>query len=401
MKIDINTLAGQLYTTYCAAVGGKAFNNDPLPSWDEFSKDPNKKKQSDAWISTALEALKRSSVIIRENFSATQRLTAPFIAGVIDHWLIQREIPDLEEVKVYDMDLRSIIATDTRFIPGAGRKDLDNTENEKCVGMGDAPALSEVADTLKVAPVVLPEGTANTLVLVDQGSMEANPLPPQDGPWAPLSRATPHIIPEEMPQAIKDCDMGVGAAANETIPDHHSPFGPVPPPALQEIHLLGWSVVVEPRGFDVEGYGCRQTELGGKDITPTFKTSSGALSDAGPERARCVVLDHILQYIKSNYRVADPAAPEAGVLYEPRWPELVDRLALVSNTHALYDACRTAHGGRETRGIRDADGVTCICGASGEGSKACKALKAIKDVVVSANSPECEELAQILSWNDA
>jgi hypothetical protein len=68
MNININELAGQLYTTYCNAVGGKAFNGDDLPSWEDFSKDPAKKKQSDAWISTAIEALKRSSAIVRENF---------------------------------------------------------------------------------------------------------------------------------------------------------------------------------------------------------------------------------------------------------------------------------------------------------------------------------------------
>ena len=45
------SLAGFLYEQYCAAVGGKAFNGDPLPSWEEFSKDPAKQLQADAWRS--------------------------------------------------------------------------------------------------------------------------------------------------------------------------------------------------------------------------------------------------------------------------------------------------------------------------------------------------------------
>ena len=50
-------LAGELYTTYCHEVGGKAFNGDPLPSWDEFSKDPKKQKQVEGWGGVASKAL--------------------------------------------------------------------------------------------------------------------------------------------------------------------------------------------------------------------------------------------------------------------------------------------------------------------------------------------------------
>lgn len=55
MNADIEEieLAGVMYTSYCKSVGGKAFNGDPLPDWDEFSTDPSKKKKSDAWIQTA------------------------------------------------------------------------------------------------------------------------------------------------------------------------------------------------------------------------------------------------------------------------------------------------------------------------------------------------------------
>ena len=52
------SLAGILYRRYCEGVGGKAFNGDPLPSWETFRADPEKQKQSDAWIATAEEAQK-------------------------------------------------------------------------------------------------------------------------------------------------------------------------------------------------------------------------------------------------------------------------------------------------------------------------------------------------------
>ena len=47
------TNAGILYEVYCQAVGGKAFNGDPLPNWETFRNDPNKKVQSDAWVQVA------------------------------------------------------------------------------------------------------------------------------------------------------------------------------------------------------------------------------------------------------------------------------------------------------------------------------------------------------------
>lgn len=46
-------LAAKLYEAYCEAVGGKAFNGDPLPSWREFRDDETKRLQSDAWVVVA------------------------------------------------------------------------------------------------------------------------------------------------------------------------------------------------------------------------------------------------------------------------------------------------------------------------------------------------------------
>lgn len=50
---DYEKIANRLYTIYCAAVGGVAFNGDPLPTWDEFSADPSKEKQANAWRAVA------------------------------------------------------------------------------------------------------------------------------------------------------------------------------------------------------------------------------------------------------------------------------------------------------------------------------------------------------------
>ena len=56
MTNTFEMLAAHLYETYSKAVGGVAFNGDPLPSWREFRGDPAKKKQSDAWVEVAREA---------------------------------------------------------------------------------------------------------------------------------------------------------------------------------------------------------------------------------------------------------------------------------------------------------------------------------------------------------
>lgn len=45
-----------LYTVYCKAVGGVAFNGDPLPRWEEFESDKNKQLQVQGWKTVALEA---------------------------------------------------------------------------------------------------------------------------------------------------------------------------------------------------------------------------------------------------------------------------------------------------------------------------------------------------------
>lgn len=46
-------LAKDLYTVYCQAVGGKAYDGKPLPSAEEFFNDPTKQVQAQAWYKVA------------------------------------------------------------------------------------------------------------------------------------------------------------------------------------------------------------------------------------------------------------------------------------------------------------------------------------------------------------
>lgn len=55
--INEYTVAERIYTVYCQSVGGKAFNGDDLPTWDEFVHDPSKEKQSTAWLDAAQAAM--------------------------------------------------------------------------------------------------------------------------------------------------------------------------------------------------------------------------------------------------------------------------------------------------------------------------------------------------------
>lgn len=73
VAISLEAVAGTLYEVYCAAVGGKAFNGDPLPKWAEFRTDPAKRKQSDAWVLVA----KVSEQCHRSEFVAAVMASAP------------------------------------------------------------------------------------------------------------------------------------------------------------------------------------------------------------------------------------------------------------------------------------------------------------------------------------
>lgn len=53
MMVDDTILAGEMYTAYCAAVGGKAYNGDPLPDWPTLCDDPSKQKIVAGWMAAA------------------------------------------------------------------------------------------------------------------------------------------------------------------------------------------------------------------------------------------------------------------------------------------------------------------------------------------------------------
>lgn len=60
--MEIEQLANELYTAYCAAVGGKAHDGNQLPTWTEMRADPRRKKQSDAWVVTAQAAMAQAGL---------------------------------------------------------------------------------------------------------------------------------------------------------------------------------------------------------------------------------------------------------------------------------------------------------------------------------------------------
>ena len=57
-EADLRTrVAYACYTAYCIAVGGVAFNGEPLPTWEAFLGDENKQKQVDGWYAAADAAI--------------------------------------------------------------------------------------------------------------------------------------------------------------------------------------------------------------------------------------------------------------------------------------------------------------------------------------------------------
>lgn len=54
MANDFERLAQRAYETYCEAVGGVAFNGDPLPTWEQ-QRARDDQKIPDAWVAVAQE----------------------------------------------------------------------------------------------------------------------------------------------------------------------------------------------------------------------------------------------------------------------------------------------------------------------------------------------------------
>ena len=55
---NFETGAGIMYEMHRQDVGGKSANGDPLPTWEEFRANPEKKAASDTWL-TAARALRQ------------------------------------------------------------------------------------------------------------------------------------------------------------------------------------------------------------------------------------------------------------------------------------------------------------------------------------------------------
>lgn len=62
----IKELAIAAYDAYTAAVGGKNYKGEPLPSGEEFFSDPSKEKQQAGWIA-AVEATKKDVFDLANN----------------------------------------------------------------------------------------------------------------------------------------------------------------------------------------------------------------------------------------------------------------------------------------------------------------------------------------------
>ncbi len=70
--MNVEDLAHALYDSYCDAVGGVAFNGDPLPTSAEFFADTSKQKQVAAWITVASKAV----ILLTPRPTPTQRLVS-------------------------------------------------------------------------------------------------------------------------------------------------------------------------------------------------------------------------------------------------------------------------------------------------------------------------------------
>jgi len=96
-RTNIEEHANLLYSVYCEAVGGVAFNGDPLPSWEDFAADPKKQLQADAWrsvakqsreLETALADARASASTYREQYEASEmniKNLMHYAKGLPDH----------------------------------------------------------------------------------------------------------------------------------------------------------------------------------------------------------------------------------------------------------------------------------------------------------------------------
>lgn len=98
---DIEKITKKIYETYCFCVGGKSFNGEKLPSWEEFSKDQSKEIQANAWRAVA-------QVFASDNFSINPKVvdlekikSNSLILVRASDWMIENYQDDVKRA-VYD-----------------------------------------------------------------------------------------------------------------------------------------------------------------------------------------------------------------------------------------------------------------------------------------------------------
>lgn len=78
--------AKRLYEEYCKAVGGKAFNGQPLPDWETFSSDESKKIQADGWRQVAIRSIPFSEEDIEDVASTLFEIVSNVSDSGIKSW---------------------------------------------------------------------------------------------------------------------------------------------------------------------------------------------------------------------------------------------------------------------------------------------------------------------------
>jgi hypothetical protein len=78
---EVEQLAERLYTVYCVAVGGKAWDGSVLPVWREFADNPIKAMQVNGWREVAREAIEAETGV---HSAPLLPVTAPKVPNYVE-----------------------------------------------------------------------------------------------------------------------------------------------------------------------------------------------------------------------------------------------------------------------------------------------------------------------------
>lgn len=245
---SVALLADKLYTTYCAAVGGFAFNGDPLPAWKEFFADPSKKKQSDAWLAVAKESLRDTVKALRGQYSK--------MVGGLDGTKrgLACDIVDADpDIIKYDFDIR-------RFLSGCAEKD----------------ALGAIATGLE------------SVVAGDAATVEATETERlRQGLLGSIKKHQEHVATHGVPpESTKQATI---KGFFETAGGDGYPWQDAKHPLLQKIHQLGWKVDIERKAFMMQGCVYRTS----MDRSPDFRLDIDESEDPVTK-----ILTRLLDYVE-------------------------------------------------------------------------------------------------------